>query len=136
MVVNYFTTQMVNRIGTVGLCCYLNIDPAKILSNSDNPFDLQYVNDYNNTRDLVTAHPERRCRLPINAFKAENKELGKMKPEDLMRESLYASIRIFTAMVSTRTAIRITIIRSYAITRKVSQQAALAKEAITMDSTS
>ena len=74
-----------NRIGIDRFSSVTGLDPAKILSNSDNPFDLQYVNDYNNTRDLVTAIQNGDVDT-INAFKAENKELGKMKPEDLMRE--------------------------------------------------
>ena len=74
-----------NQIGIDRFSAVTGIDPAKILSNSDNPFDLQYVNDYNNTRDLVTAIQNGDVDT-INAFKAENKELGKMKPEDLMRE--------------------------------------------------
>lgn len=74
-----------NQIGIDRFSAVTGLDPAKILANSDNPFDLQYVNDYQNTRDLVTAIQNGDVDT-INAFKAENAELGKMKPEDLMRQ--------------------------------------------------
>lgn len=61
------------------------LNPSKILADSDNPFDRQYVNDYQNTRDLVTAIQNGDTDT-INSYRAENAELGKMKPEDLMRE--------------------------------------------------
>lgn len=60
-------------------------NPAKILADSDNPFDRQYVNDYSNTRDLITAIQNGDSDT-INAYKAENKNIGTMKPEDVMRE--------------------------------------------------
>lgn len=74
-----------NQIGIDRFSAVTGVDPAKILANSDNPFDLQYVNDYNNTRDLVTAIQNGDVDT-INAFRAENKNLDQMKPEDLMRE--------------------------------------------------
>ena len=74
-----------NKIGIDRFSAVTGVDPATILKNSDNPFDLQYVNDYNNTRDLVTAIQNGDVDT-INAFRAENAELGQMKPEDLMRE--------------------------------------------------
>ena len=59
--------------------------PAQILSQSDNPFDRQYVNDYNNTRDIVTAIQNGDSDT-LNAFKAENSDIGKMTPEELMKQ--------------------------------------------------
>lgn len=61
------------------------LNPAKILADSDNPFDRQYVNDYSNTRDLITA-VQNGDTDTINSFKAENQNIGAMKPEDIMRE--------------------------------------------------
>lgn len=74
-----------NQIGIDRFSAVTGVDPAKILAQSDNPFDLQYVNDYKNTKDLVTAIQNGDVDT-INAFRAENKDLGKMKPEELMRE--------------------------------------------------
>lgn len=61
------------------------MNPSKILADSDNPFDRQYVNDYQNTRDLITA-VQNGDTDTISTFKAENQDLGSMKPEDIMRE--------------------------------------------------
>lgn len=55
------------------------------LKDSENPFDLQYVNDYKNTRDLVTAIQNGDSDT-IQAFRASNGDLGKMTPEQLMQE--------------------------------------------------
>lgn len=55
------------------------------LKDSENPFDLQYVNDYKNTRELVTAIQNGDTDT-IQAFKASNGDLGKMTPEQLMQE--------------------------------------------------
>lgn len=59
--------------------------PAEILADSDNPFDRQFVNDYSNTRTLVDAIQQNDTDT-INSFTANDQALGKMKPEDLMRE--------------------------------------------------
>jgi len=59
--------------------------PAKILANSDNPFDQQYVNDYNNTKDLITAI-QNGDNETVAKFRASNEQIGTMKPEDIMRE--------------------------------------------------
>lgn len=58
---------------------------SSILSDSDNPFDQQYVNDYSNTKNLIDAINNGDTDT-INGFKANNASIGAMKPEDLMRE--------------------------------------------------
>lgn len=74
-----------NQIGIDRFSAVTGVDPAKILAQSDNPFDLQYVNDYTNTKKIVTAIQNGDVDT-LNDFRAENKDLGRMKPEDLMRE--------------------------------------------------
>lgn len=58
---------------------------SEILKYSDNPFDQQYVNDYENTRDLINAI-QNGDNDKVSAYKANNKAIGKQKPEDVMRE--------------------------------------------------
>ena len=74
-----------NQIGIDRFSAVTGVDPATILAKSDNPFDLQYVNDYKNTREIVTAI-QNGDSDKLNDYRAENQELGKMTPEDLMRE--------------------------------------------------
>ena len=74
-----------NQIGIDRFSAVTGQDPSQILKSSDNPFDLQYVNDYGNTRDLVTAI-QNGDTDKINEYRANNKDIGSKKPEDLMRE--------------------------------------------------
>lgn len=74
-----------NQIGIDKYAAVTGVNPADILSESDNPFDLQYVNDYKNTRGLVEA-VQNGDRDAIETYKSQNADVGKMTPEELMRQ--------------------------------------------------
>lgn len=74
-----------NRIDVNQFARDTGTTPAAILSKSDNPFDQQYVNDYSNTKDLITAIQNGDQRR-IQAYTANNEGIGSKRPEDLMRE--------------------------------------------------
>lgn len=60
-------------------------NPAQILRDSDNPFDRQFLNDYQNVGNLITAIQNGDQEV-VQQFTRDNGEVGDMKPEDLMRE--------------------------------------------------
>ena len=74
-----------NQIGIDRYAAVTGRNPAEILSDSDNPFDLQFVNDYKNTRQVIEA-AQNGDTDTLDTFKASNGDVGKMTPEELMRQ--------------------------------------------------
>lgn len=58
---------------------------ADILSDSENPVDLEYINDYNNMNELAQAMYNGDT-ATIQQFAKENGNYAQAKPQDLMKE--------------------------------------------------
>lgn len=62
------------------------VRPADILSKSENPFDMQYVNDYNNTHDVVDAI-QNGDQATLQTYLKENKGINpKSTAQDIMQD--------------------------------------------------
>lgn len=71
--------------------------PADILKYSDNPFDQQFVNDYNNTKGVIDAIQQGDTDT-LQAYLKDNANIDpNMKPEDLMKELIRRYPHIYGA---------------------------------------
>lgn len=71
--------------------------PSDILKYSDNPFDQQYINDYNNTKGVIEAI-QMGDTDTLQALLKDNQNIDpNMKPEDLMKELIRRYPHIYGA---------------------------------------